>query len=133
MAYKEFPEIKVDYPKFYYVQRRGSGCDIHWIKGQLIRLSGENRKIACEIYEDIYLRNFNARRFPQAREEANTFLVKFVNDHGISSKEYAEIKASEATAARVRELVEKCKAAKPVAKTILDIHRESVKNRNRKK
>lgn len=127
MHYKEYPKLNINYPRFYYVERRGNGSDIDWILKQLAKLNEENRKIACEIYEHLFLKNFNTRKFHEAREEANKFLAQFVNDHGISKDEYEKIIASEKIESRVRELVERCKAAKPVAKTILSMHLENMK------
>lgn len=117
---KDYPEYKCDYPKFYFPSRRGMPSDLGFIKGKLARLGDENRKIACEAYEKIYLHNYNKGEYRKAREEANKWLSDFVEEYGITKKEHSEIVASDASKKRVLELIERCKAAKPKASRILD-------------
>lgn len=94
--------------------------DLGFIKGKIARLGDENRKIACEAYEKIYLHNYNKGEHRKAREEANKWLSDFVEEYGITKKEHYEIVASDASKKRVLELIERCKAAKPKASRILD-------------
>lgn len=128
---KNYPANNIDYPRFYYAARRGGGSDINWIRGKLSRLNKENRAIACEVYEDKYLKLFNQGRYLEAREVSNRWLVEFVNNYGISKEEIEKVKVSEKTKKRIFEMIERIKSMKPKAKTILDLHRENLKGKGR--
>jgi hypothetical protein len=128
---KGYPIAVIDYPRFYYAARRGGGSDIKWIRGQLSRLDRENRAIACEIYEDKYLSLFNQGRYLEAREAANRWLIEFASEYGISKEEIEKTKVSEKTRKRIFEMIERIKAMKPRAKTILGLHRENMKGKGR--
>lgn len=105
------------FPKFYYSGNRFIDSDRAFIAKHLDRLSDHNRKIASEEYEEIYKRNFNSKKYREARKEANSFLLNFSNEHGISAREINEIRDKVGgNKDRAQFLIERAKAAQQAAK-----------------
>lgn len=104
-----------DYPLFFFSRKCLGVNDLPWIIAKLKRLNDENRRIAVDMYEQIYLKHFNQKKYLTAREEANSWLVGFVSEFGITKREVEEIKSSESNKKRINEMIQKCKDAKPRA------------------
>ncbi|HDM8140687.1 TPA: hypothetical protein P0E12_004977 [Vibrio harveyi] len=114
------------YPKFYYSGNRFHSGDLDWIQKQLGRLGKANRKIASDIYEQIFVKGGKRNR-----HEANEFLKEFCDEFGFTHQEYSNTLAqsggnpeSHKFAARIEAL----KELKPKA----DIVAMAERNRRRK-
>lgn len=71
------------YPEFFHCGNRFEKGDFQWINSKLERLNEHNQKVASDQYREIYLK--------QGRKQANEFLHSFVEEYGISKKDYDQI------------------------------------------
>lgn len=70
-------------PLFWYDGNRYVPSDKPFIEKHLQRLSAENQRIACENYDELYKCNVNAKKYREARKEANTYLKEFADKNAI--------------------------------------------------
>lgn len=100
-------------PEFYFSGNRFIKSDQPWISSQLILLTLEQKKHACEEYREVYLK--------WGRKEANTYLKNYVDDHGsgdnVNRNMFASGRVPEALQARI----DRIKAGQKERKTILGI------------
>lgn len=87
-------------------------------------LSQEDASRASEEYAEIYKRHINKKEYREARENANGYLVSQLEEFGLSSEEIDKLEKSEATKQKIKKMVEKCKAARPLPKSILGISKK---------
>ncbi len=105
-------------PKFLYSgsKKWGIPSDRVFIEKKFQRLNAENQKIVSDMYDEIYRKHFNKGELSLARDNANRALVNFVNEYGISLKEYQHLKAANDDQDWVKSQVERLKLAQRVAK-----------------
>ncbi len=87
-------------PECYFSGRKGIKSDLPWIKSNLVLLTLEQKKHACEEYREIYLR--------KGRKEANTHLKNYVDSNGsgdnVNPKAFASGGIPEALQARIERI-----------------------------
>jgi len=102
------------YPEFYYSGNRFTPRgDIDWIYSKLERLNEHNQKVASDQYRELYLKG--------GRKPANEFLQEFVEEYGLSKKDFQAVKEEVSIAGgRLSSKIEQLKAMQKMAKpTIL--------------
>ncbi|EPW7384766.1 hypothetical protein ACWO80_003474 [Vibrio cholerae] len=97
------------YPEFYHYRGK-TQTDKPWLKKQLARLSRQNRITACLEYSNTYLL--------LGRKEANSGLIQFVSEHGLTMVEVQEVKRQfSGNEKAIFEKLEKIKNMKPIARS----------------
>ncbi|TVO37368.1 hypothetical protein [Vibrio algivorus] len=105
-------------PKFFYSGSKSHGIksDLVFVKSKLGRLNKENQFIACEAYEEIYKRHFNAGEYRLARLNANKFLNEFANEYGITLQDYQHLQATNDDQAWIDSKIEELKKHQKLSK-----------------
>ncbi|WJZ69975.1 hypothetical protein PVP_XSN000062 [Vibrio phage PVP-XSN] len=100
------------YPELFHCGNRFEKGDLQWINSKLERLNEHNQKVASDQYREIYLK--------QGRKQANEFLHSFVEEYGISKKDYDQISTSSGAQGKIQAKIEQLKSMQKKAKpTIL--------------
>ncbi|AUR90872.1 hypothetical protein NVP1151O_31 [Vibrio phage 1.151.O._10N.222.46.B1] len=98
--FKDMTPEELITPQNYFGGNRFMKSDRPWIVSQLILLTLEQKKHACEEYREIYLR--------KGRKEANTHLKNYVDSNGsgdnVNPKTFASGRIPEALQARIERI-----------------------------